>query len=105
VEGRGLGKGNAASKTRPGHRAGVSAPSALDRVRRVARQDKDVRFTALLHYVDVDRLRAAYGALNPKAATGVDKVTWYDYGQDLERLPPLRLRSMGRPVAAAARAR
>src|SRR5688572_3737812 len=84
VEGRGLGKGNAASKTRPGHRAGVSASSALDRVRRVARQDKDARFTALLHHVDVDRLRAAYGALNPKAATGVDKVTWYDYGQDLE---------------------
>src|SRR5918996_6438375 len=84
VEGRGLGKGNAAGKTRPGHRAGVSAPSALDRVRRVARQDSDVRFTALLHHVDVDRLRAAYGALNPKAATGVDKVTWYDYGQDLE---------------------
>src|SRR5215204_2799132 len=84
VEGRGLGKGNAASKTHPGHRAGVSAPSALDRVRRVARQDKDVRFTALLHHVDVDRLRAAYGALNPKAATGVYGVTCYEYGQDLE---------------------
>src|SRR5215211_3245147 len=84
VEGRGLGKGNAASKTHPGHRAGVSAPSALDRVRRVARQDKDVRFTALLHHVDVDRLRAAYWALNPKAATGTDGMSWYDYGQDLE---------------------
>ena len=84
VEGRGLGKGNADGTTRPGHRAGVSAPSALDRVRRIARQDRNVRFTALLHHVDVDRLRAAYGALNPKAATGVDKVTWYDYGQDLE---------------------
>ncbi len=59
MEEGGLGKGNAAGKTRPGHRAGVSAPSALDRVRRVARQDKDVRFTALLHHVDVDRLRAA----------------------------------------------
>jgi RNA-directed DNA polymerase len=67
VEGRGLGKGNAASKTRPGHRAGVSAPSALARVRQVAGQDRDVRFTALLHHVDVDRLRAAYGALNPNA--------------------------------------
>jgi group II intron reverse transcriptase/maturase len=43
-----------------------------------------VRFTALLHHVDVDRLRAAYWALNPKAATGVDGVTWRDYGQDLE---------------------
>jgi group II intron reverse transcriptase/maturase len=53
-------------------------------VRRVAQQDKEARFTALLHHVDVDRLRAAYRALNPKAATGVDGVTWQDYGLDLE---------------------
>jgi hypothetical protein len=33
VEGRGPAEGNTASKTRPGHSAGVSAPSALDRVR------------------------------------------------------------------------
>ncbi|HEY8792627.1 MAG TPA: hypothetical protein VIL96_07080 [Gaiellaceae bacterium] len=59
-------------------------PSALDRVRRVAKQDRKVRFTALLHHVDLDRLRAAYWALNPKAATGVDGITWQDYGQDLE---------------------
>ena len=84
VEGRGLGKGNAASTTRPGHGAGKGVPSGLDRVRRVARQDKDARFTALLHHVDVDRLRAAYWALEPKAAPGVDGVTWWDYGQDLE---------------------
>jgi len=83
-EGRGLGKGNVASKTRTGHRAGEGAPSALDRVRRAARQDKEARFTALLHHVDVDRLRAAYWALNPKAATGVDGVTWGEYGLDLE---------------------
>ena len=80
----GLGKENAASKPRPGPRAGVSVPCALDRVRRVAKQDKDVRFTALLHHVDVDRLRAAYGALNPQAATGVDGVTWHEYGLELE---------------------
>ena len=84
VEERGLAEGNADSKTRPGHSAGVSATSALDRVRRVAQKDKDVRFTALLHHVDVDRLRAAYWALKPKAAPGVDGVTWEDYGQDLE---------------------
>jgi group II intron reverse transcriptase/maturase len=83
-EGSGLGKENAANATRPGPRVGVSVPSALDRVRRVAKQDKDARFTALLHHVDVDRLRAAYWALNPKAATGVDGVTWQDYGEDLE---------------------
>jgi RNA-directed DNA polymerase len=83
-EERGLPEGNAASKTRSGHRAGVSAPSALDRVRRIAEKDKDAKFTALLHHVDVDRLRVAYRALRPKAAAGVDGVTWLDYGQDLE---------------------
>ncbi|MGZ6652273.1 MAG: group II intron reverse transcriptase/maturase, partial [Solirubrobacteraceae bacterium] len=70
VEGRGLREGNAVGKTRPGLRAGVGGPSALDRVRRIAEKDKGARFTALLHHVDVDRLRAAYWALNPRAATG-----------------------------------
>ena len=84
VEERGLAKGNTDSKTRPGPRAGQGAPSALDRVREVARRDKDARFTALLHHVDLDRLREAYWAINPKAATGVDGVRWGAYGQDLE---------------------
>src|SRR5215475_7811044 len=84
AEGRGLAKGNTASKTRPGHRAGPGAPSALDRVREVARRDKDARFTALLHHVDLDRLRAAYRAVRPRAAPGVDGVRWAAYGKDLE---------------------
>jgi len=53
-------------------------------VRRAAQKDKEARFTALLHHVDLDRLRAAYRALSPKAAAGVDGVTWQSYGQDLE---------------------
>ena len=84
VEERGLAKGNTTRPTRPGPSAGPDMSSGLDRVREVARRDKDARFTALLHHVDVDRLRAAYWAINPKAATGVDGVTWGDYGQDLE---------------------
>jgi hypothetical protein len=84
VEGRRPAKGNTTSETRPGLSAGQGALSELGRVRRVAATDKEARFTALLHHVDVDRLRAAYWALNPKAATGVDGVTWADYGQDLE---------------------
>ena len=84
VEGRGSPKGNAASTTRSGRSAGQGAPSGLGRVRQVARKDKEVRFTALLRHVDVDRLRAAYFALRPKAAPGVDGVTWHEYGLDLE---------------------
>jgi RNA-directed DNA polymerase len=59
VEERGLPEGNAASKTRRGRSAGQGAPSALGRVRRIAQKDGDAKFTALLHHVDVDRLRAA----------------------------------------------
>ena len=84
VEGSGSAKGNAAGETRSGLSAGQSALSGLGRVRRVAETDKEARFTALLHHVDVERLRAAYFALEPKAAAGVDGVTWHDYGQDLE---------------------
>jgi RNA-directed DNA polymerase len=83
VEGRGLAEGNTARSTRPGRSAGQGVPSGLDRVRGVARRDKDARFTALLHHVDLDRLWAAYVAINPKAAPGVDRVTWDAYGQDL----------------------
>jgi RNA-directed DNA polymerase len=83
-EGRGLPKGNTASETRAGRSAGQGASSDLDRVRQVARKDKDVRFTALLHHVSVDRLREAYRAISPIAAAGVDGVTWRDYGLDLE---------------------
>ena len=84
VEGRRPAKGNAASETRPGRGAGLSVSSDLDRVRQVARRDKQVRFTALLHHVTVDRLREAYRAIRPDAAAGADGVTWREYGLELE---------------------
>jgi group II intron reverse transcriptase/maturase len=84
VEGRGLPEGNTASETRPGRSAGLGVVSDLERVRQVAQKDRDVRFTALLHHVSIDRLREAYRAISPNAAPGVDGVTWRDYGTDLE---------------------
>jgi RNA-directed DNA polymerase len=83
-EGRGRAKGNTDSKTHSGRSAGSGASSALGRVREVARRDKDARFTALLHHVSLGRLRAAYWAIRPQAAPGVDGVRWAEYGQDLE---------------------
>lgn len=82
-EGREPAKGNTDSKTRPGHSAGQDASSALDRVRQAAQRDKEMQFTALLHHVDLTRLWVAFQAISPKAAAGVDKVTWRAYGQDL----------------------
>ena len=77
-------KGNTAGETRPGRSAGLGVSSELGRVREAARRDKDARFTALLHHVSLSRLWLAYRDLSPKAAPGVDGVTWAAYGQDLE---------------------
>jgi RNA-directed DNA polymerase len=85
VEGRRPDKGNTVQQNAlrtQGREARAS--SALERVRHVAMKDKDARFTALLHHVSVDRLRVAYRALSPRAAAGVDEVTWESYGQELE---------------------
>ena len=76
-------KGNTAGETRPGRSAGLSVSSELGRVRQVARGDKGARFTALLHHVTLARLMMAYQDISPKAAPGVDGVTWEAYGQDL----------------------
>jgi RNA-directed DNA polymerase len=87
VEGRRLDKGNAGQQNACRTQSrDASASSALDRVRHVAAKDRAARFTALLHHVDVDRLRGAYRALSPKAAAGVDGETWESYGQNLEDL-------------------
>ena len=83
VEGREPAKGNTDRPTRTGRRAGEDVPSGLDRVREVARKDKDAQFTALMHHVDLSRLWRAYVAISPKASPGVDGVTWESYGENL----------------------
>jgi RNA-directed DNA polymerase len=84
VEGRSPAKGNTREQNASRTQNRTSAPSALDRVREVARKDRKVKFTALLHHVTIDRLRNAFLEIKHKAAAGVDGVTWDEYGQDLE---------------------
>jgi RNA-directed DNA polymerase len=84
VEERGLTKGNTDGTTGSGHRAGRGLSQELDRVRQAAERDKEARFTALLHHVDVACIREAYRAINPKASAGVDGETWVAYGENLE---------------------
>jgi group II intron reverse transcriptase/maturase len=63
----------------------VGMPPQLERIRQAASRDRKMRFTALFHHVyRLDTLRRAYLGLNPKAAPGVDGVTWQQYGDDLE---------------------
>jgi RNA-directed DNA polymerase len=85
TEGRGLAKGNLPQQNALRTQRRPSAPSALERVRLAATQDRKMRFTALLHHVyDLNTLRAAYRALKREAAAGVDGETWRHYGERLE---------------------
>lgn len=56
----------------------------LSGVRESARNNRELKFTALLHHVNEDLLTAAYFDLKKTAAVGVDEVTWHEYGTDLE---------------------
>jgi len=85
TEGRGLAKGNPRQQTVPRAQDRVGAPSALERVRQVAKRDKQVRFTTLLHHIyNIDHLRAAYFALKRDTAPGIDGERWQHYGEALE---------------------
>jgi RNA-directed DNA polymerase len=85
VERRGGAEGNAhqPSMLRTPSRASVTA--GLARIRTAARLKKKERFTALLHHVTPDLLRASYSRLKREAAAGVDGVTWDEYGKELDR--------------------
>lgn len=85
VEGRGPAKGNPQERAMLRTQGRARMQQALERVRQAAKQDRKMRFTALLHHVyNPDTLREAYYGLKREAAPGVDGVTWQDYGKDLE---------------------
>jgi RNA-directed DNA polymerase len=93
VEGRRSTEGNAAQGAAPRTQSRTSASSLLLGVRLAARRDQRARFTALLHYVTVDRLRESFDALKRQASPGIDGVTWQQYEVNLEdRLADLHRR-------------
>ena len=93
VEGRGPTKGNALQTTAGRTQGREPASRGLWGVREAARRDQKMRFTALLHHITPELLRASYFDLKRQAAPGVDEVTWRHYGSHLgERLANLHER-------------
>jgi hypothetical protein len=85
VEGRELAKGNLPQQNMPRAQDRVRMPSALERIGQVARRDRKVRFTTLMHHVyNLDTLREAYFGLKRDAAPGVEGEAWREYGEQLE---------------------
>jgi RNA-directed DNA polymerase len=84
------GEGRTPIKENAGHpntystQSGKGVSQGLAGVRKAARENKEMKFTALLHHLTVDLLRESFYSLKRKAAPGVDGVTWQEYETGLE---------------------
>jgi len=85
VEGRRPTKGNTKQAATVRTQCRVAVSTGLQRVREVMRRNKDVRFTALLHHVTYSALLGSFLELKKQAAPGVDRVTWGQYQEGIEK--------------------
>lgn len=80
MEGRGVAKGNTdefpVSRTQSRKH---DTSTGLEGIREIARRERKLKFTALLHHVTPSLLVESFYALRKQAAAGVDGVTWYEY--------------------------
>jgi hypothetical protein len=83
-EGRPLIKENADQPNTYSTQSGKGVSQGLAGVRKAAKNNKEMKFTALLHHLTVDLLRESFYSLKRKAAPGVDGVTWQEYENGLE---------------------
>jgi group II intron reverse transcriptase/maturase len=64
--------------------SGKRVSQGLSGVRKAAKENKEMKFTALLHHLTVALLRESFYSLKRKAAPGADGVTWQEYEDGLE---------------------
>ena len=62
----------------------MNVSTKQQRIAELAKQQPEMSFTSLNHYLDVDWLREAYRRLRKASAPGYDGQTVADYGKDLE---------------------
>jgi len=84
VEGRPVTKENIMESNIRPTQSGERVSQGLHGVRQRARENKQERFTNLLHHVTPDLLKDSFYALRRKAAPGVDGVTWQEYEAGFE---------------------
>jgi len=84
VEGRGGNKRNAELQSMARTQGREAVSQAQGRIREAVTRNRGEKLTALLHHISVDCLRWSYFELKKTAATGVDGITWRDYGGGLE---------------------
>src|ERR1019366_7185225 len=82
-EGRPLNKENTRWPNTHPTPSGARVSPGLAGVRKAAKENRGMKFTALLHHLSVDLLRESFNALKRKAAPGVDGMTWQEYENGL----------------------
>jgi RNA-directed DNA polymerase len=88
VEPRAETKGNADQQSTCRAQSRVSVSQALERIRKVAKEKKKEKFTALFHHISIDLLEEAFYELKENAAPSVDRLTWRDYEADHRIVDP-----------------
>jgi RNA-directed DNA polymerase len=83
-EGRPLTKENTQQLNMYPTQSGGNMSQGLTRVRQAAKENKELKFTALLHHLTVELLRESFYQMRREAAPGVDGVTWREYETGLE---------------------
>src|SRR5919108_1378709 len=83
-EGRPLIEENVCQPNTYSTQSGKRVSQGLAGVRKAAKENKEMKFTTLLHHLTIDLLRESFYSLKRKAAPGVDGVTWQEYETGLE---------------------
>jgi RNA-directed DNA polymerase len=84
MEGRTEAKGKSAARNASSTLSEPEALTFLQRIRERAKQKPKEKWTNLLSHVQAPLLKEAYRRLRRNAATGVDEVSWHEYGERLD---------------------
>src|SRR5438876_3173769 len=91
MEGRAAAKGKSDVRDALPAQDGAGALTFLHRIGQRAKEKPKEKWTNLLSHIREPLLKEAYQRLRKNAATGVDEVTWAEYGEHLdERLRDLQ---------------
>jgi RNA-directed DNA polymerase len=84
TEGRPTAEGKSASRNAPRAQDRVGALTQVERIGQRAKEKKGEQFGNLLSAIKAPLLKEAYEGLRKDAASGVDRVTWQEYGEALD---------------------
>ena len=90
-EGRPLIKENPPPPHTPPTQRGTRVSQGLAGVRKVAKESKETKFTALLHHLTIDLLRESFYALKRKAAPDVDGLAGAERSSAIAKRPTREL--------------